>query len=411
MDTQIKFALERLELWLEQNGFWGWDPYDVEDSRIYRFIEHRFPTLIRKILIRLLSEFNHIFPITFRKIMGVKKAVNNKALGLMLSGYSKLYETTKNTKYLKQAINIANYLEQNSNADYAGMSWGYPFDWKSPILIPAEVPSSVVTSVVGDGFYQLYKVTGDKKYLNICKKVCEFFMQDLTLTYQDNSKSCICFSYTPLDDYQVHNANLFVAEFLIRIGTEINNKIFIDTGIASAKFALTEQQEEGYLPYWGLSQTKKYSRGKIHTDHYHCGFEIRSLHAISVGSNISEFKIAYEKYFAWYRQNMFEVDNSPKFMADRLYPINIHTSAEAILCCTRLAQTEQELLTARCIALDVISLMEFKPGEYVHVIREVAPFVKIKSKIPMLRWGQAWMFLALAELYCATEKLQKLGND
>ena len=171
-----------------------------------------------------------------------------------------------------------------------------------------------------------------------------------------------------------------------------------------------EQQEDGYLPYWGLSQTKKYSRGKIHTDHYHCGFEIRSLYSIAKNTHLSEFKVAYKAYFAWYKENMFDTDNSPKFMKDRLYPINIHTSAEAILCCTRLARSDEDLLNTCSIAMNIISLMEFKPGEYVHVIREVAPFVKVKSKIPMLRWGQAWMFLALTELICAIEERRRLGD-
>lgn len=407
--SKIFEAIKRLEYWFEQNGFSGWDPYDVQDSKIFRFIEQNFSNTIRRVLIRLLSEFNHIFPITFRKIAGVEKAINNKGLGLMLSAYSTLYQVSKNSMHLNNAISVASYLEQNSNKDYTGMSWGYPFDWLSPILIPAEVPSSVVTSIVGDGFYRLYQATNDKKYLNICQEICKFFINDLSLTYQDAEKSAICFSYTPLDDYQVHNANLFVAEFLIRIGMEIENKSFVDKGILSAHFALKEQQKEGYLPYWGLSQTTKYSRGKIHTDHYHCGFEIRSLHSIWLLTKNNAFNIAYQSYYQWYKKNMFCADGLPKYTTKSFYPLDIHTCAEAILCNTHLAKDKDDLRFVVNVATDVLNRMEFGAGEFTHVVREIVPFVKIHSKIPMLRWGQAWMFLALVDLYRATNKYQSIN--
>ena len=89
-ELEIVDAISRLEDWFDDNGLYGWDPYDVQDSRIFRFIENFFPRLLSRIFIRLLSEFNYIFPINFRRIAGIKPSINNKGLGLLLSSYSSL---------------------------------------------------------------------------------------------------------------------------------------------------------------------------------------------------------------------------------------------------------------------------------------------------------------------------------
>ena len=391
-------AIYRLEDWFESNGLQGWDPYDVQDSRIFRFIEKSFPNLPSRILIRILSEFNHVFPLTFRKFFGVKQSINNKGLGLLLSSYSSLYKFSNDTKHLNKALSIANHLLKNSNKSYSGYSWGYPFNWVSPILIPTGMPSSVVTSIVGDGFYRLYQITNDRKYLEVCEKICIFFMENLKITYISPDKNIICYSYTPIDDYQVHNANLFVAEFLIKIGNHTGNTNFISQGIKCANFALKEQTKEGFLPYWGLQQTDKYSNGIIHTDHYHCGFEIRTLYSIWKNTNIIEFKKAYKNYFKWYKGNMFTQNGLPKYTSSSLYPINIHTSAEAILCNTLLAENKDEINLTMDLAIKIIKDMEYESGKYTHLIKKNIFGFKVKSNIPLLRWGQAWIFLALVDL-------------
>jgi hypothetical protein len=42
--------------------------------------------------------------------------------------------------------------------------------------------------------------------------------------------------------------------------------------------------------------------------------------------------------------------------------------------------------------------MEYKPGEYVYLIKKLPILGEWRIKIPMIRWGQAWMFRAYCEL-------------
>lgn len=394
-----KDTIDRLDNWSVNNGFKGWDPYDIQGSNFWMKMEAVRPVILMKILRRIVFIFTQVCPKVSRKMLNIKPAINAKGMGLMLSGYSNLYISSNDKNYLLSAKKYAKWLINNQSKGFAGISWGYPFDWLSPLLIPKNTPSAVVTSIVGDGFYSLYKATGDIDYLEICNQISIFFTTSLNETLICEDRQLRCYSYTPIDDYKVHNANLFVGEFLIRIGKEIDNKEFIQKGIECGNFAISEQHADGYIPYWALEQTQKYSHNRIHTDHYHSGFEIRMLYSIYKLLGDDRFHRSYRKYFDWYNENMYEHGYIPKYTIQSKYPINVHTCAEAILCQAALLNDHKENKDklSRLIPW-VLSEMEFKQGAYIHTISKTFFGVKIRSKLEMMRWGQAWMFRALSEV-------------
>ncbi len=383
-----------LSSWIDKNSFIGWDPYDVKGSNIYLKVQKIKFGILGKVIRKVFNTFIEYFPNLSRKIFNIKPLENAKGIGLILAAYSNLYLKTKDETYLHKALKYETWLINNRERKYSGYNWGYPFDWQSNIFIPKGTPSSVVTYTVGNGFYLLYLATNDEKYLNICKEICDFFVNDLNVTFEDENS--ICHSYTPIDDYQVHNANLFVGEFLVKVGKLIDNQEWIDRGIKCAFFAIKEQQEEGFLPYWGLSQTEKYSGGKIRTDHYHSGFEIRMLYSIWEMTHIEKIKNSWEKYFHWYLHNMFTKEGIPKLTPASYYPVNIHSIAESILCLSSI-NTYKNDLNERIekIIKWAEKEMEYKNGTYAYMIKYIPVFGEYKIKIPMLRWGQAWMFYAL----------------
>lgn len=398
MQNKVKNSIAMLDQWIKTNGFAGWDPYDIQEHPIIKKIYNQPNYLPNRAIKKLSNILIDCFPIFLRRLLRIKKQINSKAMGLLLASYSQLYITTNDSNYLTEAIKIATWLIKNRSKKYKNnFCWGYPFDWDSNIFTPKDTPSAVVSSIVGDGFYLLYQATNDIKYLNICKNICNFFLNDLNKTY--NTENKLCFSYTPLDDFKVHNANLFIGEFLIRTGKTINDQTLVNLGLACGNYALSEQSNEGYIPYWAIDQTNKYSNGKIHLDHYHCGFEIRMLFKIWQHTGISTFRNAYENYFQWYCKTLFTEDNFPKFMPNLLYPINIHTITESILCqATLLTEHPERLPTINSILNWTIDKLMYKPGEYIYLIHNYPLIGNYKCKITMLRWGQAWMFRALSEL-------------
>lgn len=402
-------AVKRLDLWFEHNGLRGWDPYDIKDKKIFKALDGMPAVLPVKILRKLIYTVTEIFPLGTRRFLGVDPQVNAKGVGLLLSGYCNMFGATSDRSFLLKALECSEWLLSKKSRDYHGYGWGYPFDWKSPLFIPKYTPSSIASATIGDGFHRLYKYTGEAEYLHVCEEICTFFLKGLKITYSDADS--VCYSYTPLDDYQVHNTNLFIGDLLIRTGRENGNALLIEQGIKCGNFALKEQQPEGFLPYWGIAQTDTYSNGAFHTDHYHSGFEIRMLYSIWKNTGDERFRTAYKKYFSWYLDNLFEDDGSP-----RLYPrysdiINIHACSEAILCLSTLLPEHGDLKQRLETVLEwTLRTMEFRKGEYTYLIKRM-PFIgDLRVDIPMIRWGQSWMYLALSEAYLKLGQLAH-GTD
>lgn len=402
----LQSTIARLVDWIDKNGVQGWDPYDIKGSDMGIYFQSHPRTIIKKCLNKAFDFTNIIWPISTRKLFSIQPQINAKGMGLLLGSFAQLHQiNANNTSYLNKAKKIADWLIKNRVKKYAGFSWGYPFNWQSCIFIPKHTPSSVVSSTVGDGFYQLYLATNDPKYFDVCKEICTFFIENLKITY--DKAGATCRSYTPIDDYQVHNANLFVAEFLARIGKKTNNQAWLSEALSLASFALKEQQAEGFLPYWGLEQTQKYSNGKINIDHYHSGFEIRCLYQLWKHTNHEPLKVAYKRYFNWYNTHMFKNNIIPLIKPKKLYPINIHACAESILCRSNLLTDHPEFKNHIYKTIKWISKkMEYKPGEYSY-LRQKLFGIPISTKIPMLRWGQAWMLKSMTEYALQIKRLEK----
>ncbi len=385
---QVYQSIGQLDAWLSRNGWAGYDPYDLKGLPLFR---NDTPTVFEKMIREVTFKTELFAPLLLRRIFRVKKEINAKAMGLFADGYLNLYQVTKKRSYLEKAEETVRWLDKNYSVGYSGKCWGYPFDWQSRIFIPKATPSSVVSTTVGNAYWNFYILTGERKYLRTCTSICNFFIQNLNIDQIDKDK--ICFSYTPLDGFHVHNANLFVAEFLIRVGKEIGNDKFVELGSKAVNYALSEQNEDGSLCYWGKDQDNQF-----HIDHYHSGFEIRCLHSVWKFTREERIYRAVDRYYRFYLTNFFEHKTIPKLTPENKYPINIHTCAEALLCTATLTPdfpSGREYLanTARWISEN----MQDSTGYFYYMIRNLKG-IEWKTKIPYIRWGQAWMLKGLSEV-------------
>jgi hypothetical protein len=170
-------AIASLDSWIEQNGWAGYDPYDIKGTRFFLWLQRAtlpFPVKAARILIFDLMER---YPLLFRRLLGIKKQINAKAMGLFARAYLNLYQASSKDFYKQKALLCLEWLRRNPSKGYSGLCWGYSFDWQSKVFIPKGTPSAVVSCVVGDGFWTAYQVLGDTKYLETCDDICRFFYQ------------------------------------------------------------------------------------------------------------------------------------------------------------------------------------------------------------------------------------------
>ena len=94
MSDQILHSFNKLKAYCEKEEFRGYDPYDSLNSTFLQSIS----LVSKKPLFRLVwTQFFKRFPINFRKLAGINKDYNPKALGLFLSGYCNLYKVKLQT--------------------------------------------------------------------------------------------------------------------------------------------------------------------------------------------------------------------------------------------------------------------------------------------------------------------------
>jgi rhamnogalacturonyl hydrolase YesR len=393
MNKNLQNSIIKLDNWIENNGWSGYDPYDIKSlpwvlklSR--RGNKNKYFEICREITF----EYFYAFPVLTRKLFGVTPQLNSKGMGLFSKAYLDLYKKTGKQEYLVKSDYCLTWLTENKSYTGSGMGWGYPFDWQSDMIIPKSTPNGIVTTTVGDAYWAWYKYTGKKEYIDSCVQICLFLV---SLPVDHISQSLLCFSYTPLFKNHIHNLNIFIAEFLIKIGMETKNQEWVDLGTMATNYSLSAQMSNGAFDYNGPPETPK-----NYVDNYHTGFMLRMLHSIWKLTKRNDIYDALERCFIHYTQNLFEDSTIPKLLPERKYRIDIHSCAESINCLSQLSEDFPDgLKIAKNVAEWTINNLQDDEGYFYYGKLKSRFTGRIyTSRIPYIRWGQAWMLKSLSNL-------------
>jgi rhamnogalacturonyl hydrolase YesR len=386
-------SINNLEKWIDKNGFAGFDPYDVKAIPLIRKVtELGNKSFLFEIIRELVFELFLMFPNISRKLLDIKPQINAKAVGLLAKSYIDLYILKNDPLYLDKIQRCFDWLDENYSKNSVGKGWGYPFVWQSMYEIPANTPNGIVTTAVADAYWSMYKLTNEPKYLTVCKDICDFLAN---LPINKIAENQICFSYTPIFINHVHNLNLFVAEFLIKVGLEINNLEWVKLGENATNYTILNQLDDGSFDYNGPPE-----KPQNFVDNYHTAFVLRQLYSIWKLTNNQIYFDVLQKGYNYYIENLFENNTIPKFTKSRKYRIDIHSSAESINCLCELSpHFPQGVEMAQNIAEWTITTLQDKTGYFYHGIFKSRIIGKpFKSKIAFMRWGQAWMLKGLSNL-------------
>ncbi|HID94306.1 MAG TPA: hypothetical protein EYP60_09470, partial [bacterium (Candidatus Stahlbacteria)] len=282
IESYIRESLLSLKRWIEKQGFDGYDPYDIKGTSIFLFLRNIRPIVL------LLNGLCHFFPLGLRYVLGVKKTKSPQAIALLVHGYMNILNMVDGMKELKCCLQ---WLERHHSINYEHFCWGENFGWLAggKIFIPKGTPDIVATSICGNAFFRAYKILGNEKYLSIAESAAKFVLECLNI--DKVAKDMICFSYTPLDNFHVHNANLFGASLISRVGKELNNEHFVDYARLSTNYTLNDQNADGSFNYWGPPDKGAHPL----IDGYHTGFVLRNLFYIYECLKEIDIKYAIEK--------------------------------------------------------------------------------------------------------------------
>ena len=331
---------------LERASYAGYDPYDGLGSPWVAILPGAKARLIFTHLVRK-------SPVNPRPLLGIPRTLNPKTLALCLSVYSGIGEADR----ARQVIGL---LEKT-------WPWGYPFPWQSrAFFVPRGTPTAVNTALV------LHALADVRDALGLdTAGLAEQGAHNILRVLRRNRDGF--FSYTPLDDYRIHNANLLLASALARVG-------FADDALRAARSSLGFQRPDGSFLY-----------GQDHTmlsyiDNFHTGFVLLALS--SLGRTLGqEFVSPARNLLAYYRKNLFLPDGTPLFRLGRPLPHDVHVYAVAAGTFAEMGDTE---MAGRLIsAMERLFLRKqgrfgYQRGRFIYHRQNYA------------RWGQAWACWAYA---------------
>lgn len=387
MDNKILNSIIKLEKYIKQENFSGYDPYDVLNS----FIPfHWFGSSVQKIALQLHKRN----PVNIRPLIGIRKGLNPKGLGLLLKAYVILFKATGIEEYLHNADWIFKWLLNNYSKGYSGICWGYNFDWTSdPDFIPAFTPSVVVTSFITDGLFEYYQLSQNKEAKDAIISSSNYVIRDLKRTELNEG---VCFSYTHLSPDCCYNASLLAAEILARADNLEKETGFQDLINRSIDFIITKQKPDGAW-YYSYDPLRLKERKQID---FHQGYIINSLYNLKklLNSSRNDIDKAIIKGIDHYKNYQFNLNGRSYWRIPKKWPIDNHNQSVGIYTFANLKEYQQssELMDfSDLIAQWTIHNMQSKKHGFFYYRKHKL----FNNKISYMRWSQAWMLLALSKLY------------
>jgi hypothetical protein len=383
-------SLNKLEKYILEENYKGFDPYDALSSPIFKFPLLRNNKFLRFTTQQVVKRS----PINLRSLLNIPKGYNPVTLGLILQGYSyqlMLKEIPKQVRKdkLSKIEFLIEELERLRSKEFSGACWGYDFDWEARYLrIPAYQPAVVATGIIVNALFICYKVTGIEKAKELLISSANFVLKDLHRTQTTNhlpysiSILPFCFSYSPFDEQIVYNASMKGSRLLAQVYSVTKDSPILENADKSVEFVMNKQNEDGSW-FYSANENGKW------IDNYHTGYVLDCLDEYIKLSGDNRFNNNLKNGIEYYINNLFEDKRIPKFYYNKTYPIDCTAAGQAILTLTRFGYVD----IANNVADYMIETMQDKNGYFYF-----RNYGKRTDKTSFMRWSNAWMFAALSYL-------------
>ena len=385
-------SFQKLKAYCETEQFKGWDPFDGLNSKVLKTILSLKHFAIMRLIV--IQGFKRC-PWNLRPLFSIPKEYNAKGIGLFLQGYCNLFKVAQGNPTLESELgskevlidkvnDLANLLISLRSKGYHGSCWGYNFDWQSRrlFLFPAYCPTVVATNFCATALMDAFEVTGKKEYLDIALDSANFILNDLHL---DDYKGEKMISYSPLHGNDlVSNASLLGSKVLAYCYKYTGNEVYLKVARSSVRACCKGQREDGA---WTYSQIPP----KLWVDSFHTGYNLDGLIAYEEQTGDKDYHENIERGFEYYIKNFFNEDGCPKYYNDQQYPIDIHCPGQLLVTLHRLHKFEKYEKLADMVLNWTIENMQDKKGYFYYQLKK-----GVSSKIPYMRWSNAFMFYAMS---------------
>ena len=373
--------IHRLQKWIEQHDYSGAEPYDVLNSP---FLQGRWAR--RRWIAPWIIQFGRRFGGSWlRHCLRVGPSLNPKALTLCLLAYCDLHRMGENST--ERAMLVKEKLIALRSPQEQLFAWGYDWDFVSlrGSILQKFHPNCIATCFCAMAFLEMAAIFGDAQSERIAHSAVQFLARRLNRSI-DTSQH-VCFSYTPDDFTCIYNSSALAGSLLARVGADLHSAEYLSLARRSMSYLADQQAPDGSWAY-GAGHMQKWIDG------FHTGYNLCALLDYRNSTGDVRFDRQIDLGYEFYKNTFFRPDGAPKYFHNSLYPIDIHSCSQAVLtfCAFRDRDTEA-LQWAQRSADWTLQNMLSSEGTFFyqrHLFRV--------DHTPYMRWGQAWMFRALAQL-------------
>lgn len=306
--------------------------------------------------------------------------------------YLNLFEVTKQQKYLEKAKSLVTLLLEMASPRAHGLGWGMKHDWMTiQGLVPSDTPCNTQTAYAYEFIEKLFDMTNSQDYLIYLESIARHVSTDFSEWRIGDMLVC---SYSIVDKRRVVNANSYRALMLVDAGIRFHNEIYLEKGIATLRYVLSMQKEDGSWPY---------SEDQSFVDNYHTCFVIKNLYKLNklVADNSLGIDEAIKKGLSYYFSKFYDKKGFPIPFAIKprmiLHQYDSYDLAESI---SLLAELNIEL--ERLVQLIHFAKKKFQTPKGWFIFRHY--FGLPVKGIPYMRYANSAMFLALTKALKVIEK-------
>lgn len=375
---EILKSLDRVARWVEKHEYRGYEPFDGLSSwaRVLaggnQFCE------------RLLQQIIRQCPWNLRPLFGVSRKESTKGRGYMAWGYLALYRATRQQAYLDKAEHCLEWLDRHTVARFEHHSWSNHYDFVGRGGgYTKDDPIIVWTSLIGHAYLEAFDVTGRDWFLRVADSACRWILG----LPRKRTAAGDCLSYLADRQLSVHNANMLGAGFLARTARYTGNEEYRRVARAAMEYSCVRQRSDGS---WWYAEELKYHW----IDAFHTGYNLNSLRYYIDATGDDDFRPQLDAGLAFFKAHFFADDGRPKYYHTRTYPVDIQCAAQSIDTLALFADRDRQCLDL-ALLVAAWTLRNMQDGRGYFYYRQ---YPLLTAKTPMLHWGQATMFQALAQL-------------
>ncbi len=307
-----------------------------------------------------------------------------KGRGYMAWGYLTLYRATRRQEYLDKARHCLEWLDGHKMARFQHHSWSNHYDFVGRGGgYTKDDPIIVWTSLIGHAYLEAFELTGRDWFLGIAESACNWMLR----LPRERTAQGECLSYLADRQISVHNANMLGAGLLARAAKYTGREEYRRVARSAMEYSCSRQLPDGS---WWYAEEPKYRW----IDNFHTGYNLDSLRYYIDATGDEEFRPALERGLTFFKGHFVEESGRPKYYHTRTYPVDIQCAAQTIDTLTLFADRDPECLElGKMVAAWTIGNMQDARGYFHYRL-----YPLLRATTPMLHWGQATMFKALAHL-------------